>query len=90
MIEVLKFGAPWCGACKSLAPAFQAASEELSGFSNVKFKEVDVEKDPDGLAEAHEIMSLPAVLFIKQGKVIARFQGVRPADYIVEVAKQHI
>lgn len=90
MIEVIKFSAPWCGACKSLAPAFKAAEEEMEGFSNVKFKEVDVEKDPEGLAEAHDIMSLPAVLIIKQGKVVDRFQGVRPTDFMVELVKQHI
>lgn len=90
MIEVIKFSAPWCGSCKQLAPAFKAAEEELEGFSNIIFKEVDVDTDPDGLAEAHDIMSIPAVLLVKKGEVVDRFQGVRPEGFIIDLVKQHI
>ena len=64
-LVVVKFGAPWCGPCKALAPLLDRASNQ---FEDVSFIEVNVEQSPT-LAAGYNIRSLPTLMAWKNGVV---------------------
>ena len=64
-LVVVKFGAPWCGPCKSLAPLLDRASEKNP---EIAFFDVNVEEAPT-LAASFNIRSLPTLMAWKDGGV---------------------
>jgi putative thioredoxin len=69
---VVDFWADWCGPCKTLAPALEAATEE-KGVTLVK---VDVDANQD-VAQEYGIRGIPAVKAFRNGHVVAEFVGVQ-------------
>ena len=69
---VIDFYADWCGPCKMLKPIFEEASEKIK---NVNFGKVNVDESSD-LAQRFMVMSIPTILFFKDGKQIDRHSGV--------------
>ena len=61
---IVDFTASWCGPCQRIAPILEELAAEYKG-KIVIFK-VDIDKER-GLAEAFNVSSIPAVLFIPKG-----------------------
>lgn len=70
---VVDFWADWCGPCKAIAPVFEELAKEFAG--RIKFAKLDVEESP-ALASRYGIMSIPALVFFQQGKVVGQSIGV--------------
>jgi thioredoxin 1 len=85
MLQVLKFGAPWCGPCKMLNPVIDELKEEMT---NVEFESVDVDQDP-GKAAEYGVMGIPRVFIIKDGEKVEDFTGFKPKDVIKELIEAH-
>lgn len=64
--------APWCGPCVSMTPIIEALAAEYDGRAVVGKYNVDEESD---LAGEYRIMSIPTMLFFKDGKLAARMAG---------------
>lgn len=63
---IVDFWAEWCGPCRMIAPILDQLSEEYSG----KLKVVKVDVDANGrTAMQYSVMSIPTLLFFKNGKV---------------------
>lgn len=60
---LVKFGAEWCGPCKSMAPILVDLESQYSG--KVKFVSVDI--DETQIAKRYAIRGVPTVLLIKEG-----------------------
>ena len=69
---VVDFWADWCGPCKTLAPALEAAAAE-KGVTLVK---VDVDANQQ-VAQEYGIRGIPAVKAFRNGHVVAEFVGVQ-------------
>lgn len=80
---IVDFWAPWCGPCKVLAPEVEQAQESLK---DVKFAKINIDENLD-LAREYEMMSIPTLLFIKDGEIVQRQVGVLEADEIVSLAE---
>lgn len=80
-ISVVDFWAVWCGPCKIMAPIFEEASAEMKGKFN--FGKVDVDKHGD-LAQQFEVMSIPTMIFFKNGEIVDKVVGVLEKDELVE------
>lgn len=80
-VKVLKFFGTWCGPCKVLTPQVEKVKESRP---DVEFQDVDVDESPD-LAGIYGIMGVPAVVFLKDGEEVERFNGFRPSDQIEEI-----
>lgn len=79
---LVKFYAPWCGHCKSLAPVFTSAAASLSKInSQVRLAKVQVEHSED-LASRYKISSIPSLKFFKKQEVINYNEGRSAQDII--------
>ena len=66
------FFAEWCGPCKTVAPVLEEIAREYSG----KIKVVKVDVDQAGSTATHfGIMSVPTLMFFKDGQVISQSVG---------------
>ena len=72
-LAVVDFYATWCGPCKMLAPILESVEQETEG---VAFFRIDVDQAPD-LARRFGIMSIPTLVFLKNGEEVARTVGVQ-------------
>jgi thioredoxin 1 len=69
-----------------LAPVVEQLAEEYKG--KVKVVGADVEHAGEKAAELG-IMSIPALLFFKGGKEVARIVGAQPKQKIVDALKKN-
>lgn len=70
----------WCGPCKTLKPIIEKLSTENEQFNFGKI-DLGVEKE---LAAKYEVMSVPTLMFFKNGNLSLRKTGVMPENLIVE------
>jgi putative thioredoxin len=76
---IVDFWAPWCGPCKTLGPALEAAVTAAKG--KVRMVKIDVDRAP-GLSQQLRIQSIPTVYAFFQGKPVDGFQGAVPGSEI--------
>ena len=75
------FYADWCGPCKMVGPIV----EELAGErADIKFVKVNVDDNPE-VAERFGIMSIPTMIFFKNGEVAAQTLGFQPKESIAQL-----
>jgi thioredoxin 1 len=77
---VVDFWAPWCGPCKMMAPVMDKAAAQYQG--KFKFCKINVDENP-GAAGRYQAMSIPMLLFFKNGQVIDRSVGAIPEPQLV-------
>ena len=75
-LAMVDFWATWCGPCKMLAPVIDSIAGKYGDKAVIA--KVDVDANP-GLAAKYGVMSIPTVIFFKDGKEIDRKVGVQPA-----------
>ena len=79
--------AVWCGPCQMLAPVMEELSEELSG--KAEFYNADSDENM-GLAQEYRIVSIPAVIVLKDGVEVARTVGFQPKDAMRSFIEEHL
>jgi thioredoxin 1 len=78
---LLDFWAPWCMPCKMISPVVDEIAEELPEIKVVK---VNIDEQPE-LASAFNVMSIPTLAVMKDGKIIKTMVGVRPKASILKM-----
>ena len=79
---LIDFWAPWCGPCRMLSPVISEIAEEYG--DKVKVCKVNVD-DEGELVASFNVMSIPTLVVVKDGKVTNSAVGVRPKAQIVEM-----
>lgn len=72
--------APWCGPCRMVAPGVERASTEFAG--KLKVIKVNVDDAP-GVSARFDVLGIPTLLILRDGKPIARQVGALPEDRLV-------
>ena len=81
-LMMVDFWAAWCGPCRMLAPMVDDLAEKYAGKVVVGKVNVDEEQE---LAIRYGVMSIPTVIFFKDGKEIDRKVGVMPPEAFTKV-----
>lgn len=78
---MVDFWATWCGPCNRLTPVIEELAKEYEGRVVIGKYNVDEENE---LASANRIMSIPTLLFFKNGSQVKelRMAGAQPIDAI--------
>jgi len=78
---LLDFWAAWCTPCKMVSPIV----EEIAGeITHAKVGKVNIDEQPE-LAAAFNVMSIPTLAVMKNGKVVNSIVGARPKSAILKM-----
>ena len=75
---LVDFYATWCGPCKMLAPILEQVAGENE---NVTIAKLDIDEGME-LAKEFGVMSVPTMIFFKNGEEKERLMGLRPKKVI--------
>jgi thioredoxin 2 len=79
--------APWCGPCRAMAPAYEAAARELEPQVRLIKLNSDAEQ---AVAGRLGIRGIPTMVLFTAGREIARTSGAMAANQIVQWVRGHI
>ena len=80
-LVIVDFWATWCGPCRMLSPLLDEVEEEMSDKITVVKVNVD---DADEIAMRYRIMSIPTLLFFKNGQVVDKTVGAMSKSALVD------
>lgn len=80
---LIDFWASWCGPCKMMSPIID---EIADSNPNIKVGKVNVDEEQQ-LALQFNIMSIPTIVVIQNGKVVGTSIGVTPKEEILKMIK---
>ncbi len=86
-LSLIDFWAEWCGPCRAIGPVVEELSKEYNGKVNVG--KVNVDQNPN-LSVNYGITSIPAILFIKGGKVVDKQIGAVPKSVLDKKIQAHL
>ncbi|MCR5019314.1 MAG: thioredoxin [Bacteroidales bacterium] len=80
-LVVVDFWATWCGPCRMISPILDEAEMEMGDkFTLVKVNVDDAEE----IAARFRIMSIPTLLFFKNGQVVDKTVGAMPKAMLID------
>lgn len=78
---LLDFWASWCMPCRMVGPILEEIAAERS---DIKIGKVNVDEQPE-LARQFQVMSIPTLLVIKNGRIVDQSVGARPKEAILSM-----
>lgn len=82
---LVDFSAVWCGPCQMMGPVLDQLAAEYEG--KAKVLKVDIDESAD-LAMKYQVMSVPNMIFFKDGKPADAVVGAVPAAYLKDKLEQ--
>lgn len=76
---VIDLWAPWCGPCKALTPTLESVAADYEG--KIKVVKLNIDDNPS-IAAQYQVMSIPTLLFFKDGRVESQVIGLVGKDKI--------
>lgn len=81
MLVLVDFFAEWCGPCKMIAPIVDELAQEYEGKALIVKVNVDESMET---AQQYGVMSIPTLIFIKNGEEVDRMVGAANKDTLKE------
>ena len=76
---LIDFWAPWCGPCRMVSLIIEEIAQEAA---YKKICKVNVDEQPE-LAEKFQIMSIPTLMVVKNGKITKKSTGAIPKQAVL-------
>lgn len=76
--HLVDFYAEWCGPCKMLHPVLEKVESKIDVIK------VDIDKF-ENLAMQYRVMSVPTLVFFKDGKPVEGVVGFRSEDELLDI-----
>ncbi len=79
--------APWCGPCRMLGPIMEGAAKDYAGKLVIGKLNVDHNGQT---AQKFGIMSIPTILFFKDGEKVDQITGAIPREHLDKMIEKHM
>lgn len=79
---LLDFWAGWCGPCKMIGPIVEQVAEDT--MNTVRVGKINIDEEQE-LAQAFQVMSIPTLIVIKNGKVERKAVGVQSKQALLSM-----
>lgn len=86
-LAMVDFWADWCGPCKMVAPVVEKIADDYDGKALVA--KVNIDEEPE-LAQKFGVMSIPTLVFLKNGREFDRKVGVMPPETFTSVLDENL
>jgi thioredoxin 1 len=81
---LLDMWAAWCGPCRMVSPIVDELAGDYAG--RIKVGKIDVDAEP-AIAAAFGVQSIPTIVLIKDGQVVAQAIGARPKAQLAQALR---
>ena len=78
-LVMVDFWAVWCGPCQMVAPIIDELAKEYAG--KLKVRKLNTDENPE-VAGRYQVMSIPTILFFKNGQPVDGFMGAIPESQL--------
>jgi thioredoxin 1 len=85
-LVLVDFWATWCGPCQVMGPIIKQVAEENKN-AKVKVGKLNVDENSD-TAQKYNVMSIPTLIYFKEGKVVDQSSGVQSKDALQKKLKE--
>ena len=85
-LVLVDFWAPWCGPCRMQAPILDQLSQKYDE-TELKITKLNVDDNPQ-TAASFSVMSIPTLLFFKDGELVEKRVGVQPKPALEEIVEK--
>ncbi len=80
---LVDFYADWCGPCRMVSPIVEEIANEYPEF---KICKINVDEEAE-LASSFQVMSIPSLFVIENGKIVNQSMGAKPKAQILDMLK---
>ncbi len=84
-LVVVDFWASWCMPCQMLKPVMEEIQKDVGEKADIRTMNVD---DSPETTKEYSIMSIPAVLFFKDGELIETLVGMNPKENYINMINE--